>query len=309
MNGSTALGFHESMARHSRSFSLAARLLPRNGRDDVAVLYAWCRACDDAVDLAPVPQRAAALQTLFAELDLVHSDAVPQTPMLRALQGVVRRHQIPRVYMEELLRGMQMDVDGVVYNSLEELWVYCFRVAGTVGLMMCHVLGVSRPEALRHAAHLGMAMQLTNICRDVREDWENHRLYIPQALLPAAAVGWRSSLGGEIPLPARSHLAGAVDQLLQHASRFYASADRGLPMLRWRTAMAVAAARHIYAGIGGMLARRQFDVVAPRAVVPTSQKMWMMARACAASLRYALRRFVPVRLTAPARFPNDILPL
>ena len=173
---------HRVINRHSKSFAFALRLLPAHRRDDVAMLYAWCRYVDDAVDLAPPHRQQQALAKLRRELTMVYGTTTLTSPVLGGFQQVVRRRRIPRGYPEALVEGMAMDVSGTRYRDLEHLLLYCYRVAGVVGLMMCHVLGVRDAvgaRALHHAAHLGIAMQLTNICRDVAEDWERNRLYIP----------------------------------------------------------------------------------------------------------------------------------
>lgn len=285
------------LAAGSKSFALAARLLPRASRDDATVLYAWCRRADDAIDLAEIAEQPAALARLEAELDAIDGDGEPPDRLLAALQDVVRRRAIPLDYLHELVAGMAMDVAGVTYPTLDALLAYCFRVAGTVGLMMGHVMGVREPEALRHAAHLGIAMQLTNVCRDVREDAARGRSYVPAALL---AEG-----GGAVPR--------AVERLLAEADRFYASADRGVAALSFRCAFAVRIARLVYARIGRVLAARRFDPFAGRAVVSTPRKLWLVAHAGLLAIAEAPRRirarFSPAPLARTVRFPHDVLPI
>src|SRR4051812_35201095 len=148
------------LAKNSKSFALAARLLPPEVARNVVVLYAYCRRADDEVDLAPAAEQPERLERLRAELGRVFAPAGPDDPALASFQQVVRECEIPRVYLDELLHGMQMDVERVAYRNVPELALYAHRVAGVVGLMMCHVMGVRDPRALEHAAHLGIAMQL-----------------------------------------------------------------------------------------------------------------------------------------------------
>jgi phytoene synthase len=299
---------------HSKSFALASKLLPSGSRDNAAVVYAWCRHADDAVDLVPLREQRPALERLRSELDGVYADQPLADPVLGAFQQVAEQQSIPREYPEELLAGMQMDADGTDYESVDRLLRYCFRVAGTVGLMMCHVMGVQQPGAVRHAAHLGMAMQLTNICRDVAEDWARGRLYIPEPMLEACgASGLRSELGGPLPRAARGPLAAAVRRLLAEANRFYRSADQGLPMLSWQAALAVRTARLVYSRIGRRIERSGCDVFAGRMYVPRHAKLRLLARAMAEAAAEAparLRhRFDPIPLSQVVRFPNDVLPV
>jgi phytoene synthase len=270
----------QTLAAHSRSFSLAARLLPAGSRDEAAVLYAWCRRADDAIDEAPPGEQRARLAGLERELYDVYAGAPQSQTQLAAFQQVVERRHIPAHYPGELLEGLRMDTVGQRYQSVQQLVVYCYRVARTVGLMMCHVLGVRSPRALQYAAHLGIAMQLTNICRDVAEDWQRGRLYIPDELLARLGTpGLDSELGRPLPASARGPLSRAIADLLALADRYYRSGDRGLPALPLRAAFAVRTARLVYAAIGRRLAEQQYDVLAGRAIVPTWMKLWLTAKA------------------------------
>ncbi len=292
------------IAHHSKSFDLASRLFPRGRRDEVAALYGWCRLCDDAVDLAPRDGHAEALEGLRESLRGIYAGAPQEDPVRHCFQEVVRRRRIPIEYPEELLAGMAMDVEHAGYDTLEELLVYCWRVAGTVGLMMSHVMGVSEDRAAAHAAHLGIGMQLTNICRDVVEDWQQGRLYLPLELVGPGLSAWlRDALAApdRPPLPdsARGELAGAARQLLARADAYYASADRGLAYLEPRSALAVRTARLVYAEIGRRIEARGGDVLRGRAVVSSGRKLWLVARAL---LRFAAerRQWPDRKLIAPA---------
>ncbi len=261
---------HRILAHHSKSFAFAGRLLPPWCRDDAAALYAWCRRCDDAVD-GPrnADARAAAVVQLRAELARIYGGGVENDPVLAGFQEVVRRHAIPRRYAEELVDGMAMDVGEVRYQTFDELLLYCYRAAGTVGLMMAHVMGVRNWSVLRRAVDLGVAMQLTNICRDVAEDERRNRVYLPKDVLEACRRPGDPQ--GEVPR--------AVAELLRRADEFYASADAGLTALPVRCAIGIRAARLIYAELGRVIARRHFDVRAGRAVVSRGRKTWLALRA------------------------------
>jgi phytoene synthase len=297
---SEALALSERViAQKSKSFRLASRLLAPEVRAAAVILYAWCRRCDDAVDEALISSaRRDAVQRLEAELDGIYRGELQADPLLQAFQALVQSHDIPRTYPRELLDGMAMDAADTHYATLEELLVYCYRVAGTVGLMMCHVMGVSDPRALRRAAHLGIAMQLTNICRDVAEDRALGRVYLPRELLASA------------PVPR------VVRELLDLADRFYRSGDRGLARLDWRSALAVRSARLIYAAIGTRLRMAGCDPSRGRAVTPAWWKLLLVGRALYCAVlelpRRALSRLSPVRSALPLqtlRYPRDVLPL
>jgi phytoene synthase len=268
------------LQKHARTFSLAARFLSEETAEYAAATYAWCRRADDAIDLAPRHAHAEALETLRAELDLVFSDEDAADPVLGGFQTVVRARAMPRLYCDELLLGMNMDAEDVSYETLGDLLVYCYRVAGTVGLMMAHVLGVRDEAALPAAAQLGMAMQLTNICRDVAEDHERGRCYLPSELLgPQAAALIRDSHGTDFPDEAKRDAGRVRGVLLSHADRYYAAADEGLRALDWRSSLAIGVARRGYAAIGTVVRRRGVHRINGRAFVRRTGKLLIALRA------------------------------
>jgi len=253
------------LRHHAKSFTWGARLLPRRYRRDAAAIYAWCRRCDDAVDHAPDAATAArAVVRLRGELDRIYAanDQALELgdPVLAGFREVVRRRRLPRIHADELIDGMEMDLGRVRYQTFDELLVYCHRVAGVVGLMMARVMGVTDERVLARAADLGIAMQLTNICRDVAEDAGLDRVYLPAELLGA----------GE---------SAAVAELLCRADGYYRSGDRGLAALPAGCEAAIRAARLIYADIGRVIAGRGFDVRAGRARVSGPRKLWLAVRA------------------------------
>jgi phytoene synthase len=289
-----AFAHRASIERHSRSFALASRLLPRRAGERAAVVYAWCRRADDAIDESSVETPDGALARLRHELDELYADGSASDPVLAAFRAVLRDTDIPWQYPADLLAGMEMDVTEHAYEHCADLLVYCYRVASTVGLMMCHVMGVSQVAALRHAAHLGIAMQLTNICRDVHEDWRRGRLYLPDELLVRHGVhGLIERRGEPFPADAVDGCRGAIAELLGLADRYYASSDIGLDYLSWRCALGVNAARRIYSAIGLELGRQRWDVRAPRAVVSTSRKLWLCAQAAGSTLSRRLTSLRP----------------
>ena len=308
---------HHMLATGSRSFALATRLLSRRTADRAAVVYAWCRRADDAVDLCAPADAGAAVARLRDELSRLYTGGAANDPTLVAFAAVVDETAIPIAYPSALLDGMARDASGAPYATLDELYGYGYQVASTVGLMMSHVFGVRDDHALRHAAHLGIAMQLTNICRDIVEDWDRGRLYLPDELCAEVGAGLlRRRLGEPVEALPRAAIARAVERLLAVADRFYRSGDRGIWALPWRAGMAVRAARQIYAQIGHQLARHGFDPLAGRTIVPAWRKAWLAAVAGAAQLAGAPAAIghriggrPPRSPTRVLRFPDDVLPL
>jgi len=286
------------LARHSKSFALAGRLLPPRVREQAAAVYAWCRTGDDAVDATPPAATIAAPDDPGAavvrardSLREIYEGEEPADPVGRAFREVVRERRIPRLYPDEMLAGFEMDARGTRYLTVDDLALYCYRVAGTVGLMMCHVMGVGDARALRPAAQLGMAMQLTNICRDVLEDWDRGRVYLPDELLGAGeAERLRACIGEPLPAELDPALRRAVSRLLELAGPLYRSGDEGLRWLRWPCALSARTARLVYSAIGDVITRRGCDVRAGRAVVSTTGKIGRLARALGGQLLDAPRR-------------------
>lgn len=293
--------------KHSKSFSLASLLLGPELRDRASGLYAYCRRADDAVDLVAPRDAARAVLGLRSELSDVYAGKSLTEPVLVEFQRLVFETNLPREYPEALLEGFHDDATDKRYETLFDLYHYCWCVAGSVGAMMCHVLGVRRERAVRHGVHLGMAMQLTNICRDVSEDWERGRLYLPAELVPGL-----SRQLGERTLP-RSYTeacALAVRRLLAEAEVLYASGDAGLPYLSFRSRLAVATARRVYSSIGHRILASGADVRAGRAVVPDSEKALHVLHATVSSTALSLTTppFRAVKLEHTVRFPEDVLP-
>jgi phytoene synthase len=297
----------------SKSFALAGRILPPHSRLDAQLIYAWCRYVDDAIDDAPDVIRPQALVTLRRQLDALYGTAPLDRSLWEALREVIARRQIPQAHFATLLDGMQMDVEHTYYQTFDELRLYCHRVAGVVGWLMVCVLGISDPRALRPAAHLGIAMQLTNICRDVVEDWENGRLYLPEDLL--ARQGLRelhAQLGQPFPRREYQAIAAVVAELLDIAERHYQVGDSGLCALPARSAFAVRTARLVYSAIGTRIRANACDVLRGRAVVAWPTKLQLLARSALDSVREMPNRLIhpqaEVALNRVPVYPDDLLP-
>jgi len=261
----------------SRSFALAARLLPGSLAEAATGLYAFCRVADDAVDeAADAAQRRAALAMLQRRLELLCAGCPADHPEDRALAALMAGYGIPRTLPAALLEGFAWDADGCVYDTLAELEAYAVRVAGSVGMMLCLLMGERRPVQLARACDLGVAMQLTNVARDVGEDAGRGRLYLPSDWLRAEGVApadWLRRPRHD------ARLAAVVTRLLGRAEALYRSADAGVAALPRRCRPGIRAARLIYADIGRALGARGFDAIEGRAVVSSARKLQLLAAA------------------------------
>ena len=198
------------------------------------------------------------------------------TPADRALAAVVRQFAIPRALLEALLEGFEWDAEGRRYDTLDDLHAYAARVAGSVGAMMALLMGVRSPDAVARACDLGVAMQLSNIARDVGEDARNGRLYLPREWLHEAGIEPERWLASPTFEPA---LGGVVRRILDAADVLYARVDAGVACLPLGCRAGINAARFLYADIGHEVARRGLDSVSQRAVVPASRKARLLVRA------------------------------
>jgi 15-cis-phytoene synthase len=262
----------------SRTFAAAARLLPRRLRASATALYAFCRVADDAIDLeGSDPSAVARLQ---ARLDaLCEGQPQPFAPD-RAFAAVVRQHAIPRALPQALLEGFAWDAQGRRYEDLSALRAYAARVAGSVGAMMALLMGARSSGAVARACDLGVAMQLTNIARDVGEDARNGRLYLPLAWMREAGL----DPDGFLARPRHdAALASVVARLLGAADELYEQAAAGVAMLPLGCRAGIHAARLMYAEIGHQLERKRIDCVQSRAVVPATRKIVLALAAVAAT--------------------------
>ncbi len=265
------------LAHHARTFHLASLLLEPDCRDDVAIVYAFCRLVDDTVDEAADPQHAlTAIKTLQRQLE-----GEDPTPLIAAFSGICDRYGIPRSAPRELIYGVGSDVGPVRVQNDEELLRYSYRVAGTVGLMMSPLIKVTAPHARFHAIDLGIAMQLTNICRDVLEDAQRDRVYLPASRLREAGTSQEALLQGCADPEAVSLV---VRQLLALAEDYYASGEAGLRYIPTRPRAAIAAAARMYRAIGLQLLERGADPLQGRTIVPLEDKLLWLLRGLVAAL-------------------------
>ena len=253
----------DAIQKGSQSFAAAAALFDPATRADAEMLYAWCRHCDDVIDgqtlgqdrvAVPPEQVRATLENLYAKTRSALAGEPQSDPAFAAFQAVALRRGIPETWAIELIDGFAMDVSGVRYDQFEDTLKYCWHVAGAVGVMMALVMGVKPDDltTLRRAQDLGLAFQLTNIARDLVEDAQNGRVYLPEVWLDEADLP-----ADQIAAPERREsLAWLAQTLMEAAEPYYDSARWGLRALPFRSAWAVAAARAVYRQIGVEVLRR-----------------------------------------------------
>jgi phytoene synthase len=271
---------------HARTFYFASHALPARKRSDAYAVYAFCRYVDDEIDLAPgEAERVSAFAKLGKILDAAYqpesSDGLLSSlSWLRSFCETIHRRSIPRSYFEDLLAGVEMDRGRVRIANWEELERYCYHVASVVGLIMVHVLTEPAPELLKPAADLGTAMQLTNILRDIAEDWQRDRLYLP--LDELAKFGLTEE---DI---ARQRMGDSFQALMRfqigRARAYYSYADAGIVLLPDDGARYCARLMStIYGAILDEIERANYQVYRGRVRVSFARKLGLAMQAWCAS--------------------------
>ncbi len=270
----------ELMRGGSKSFFAASRLLPARLRPPAIALYAFCRLADDAIDEGDDP--VLAMVDLKSRLAAIYAGRPGAEDADRALTIVVHRYAIPSGLLEALLDGFLWDSQGRRYETLADVEAYGARVAGTVGAMMSLIMGAGSDTAIARACELGVAMQLTNIARDIGEDARNGRLYVPRAWFREIGMDADAWLAEPV-FDAR--IAGFTQRLLLRADTLYQRGEFGLSELPWDCRPAIQAARLVYAEIGKQLERQGLNSIDRRTVVSTARKLALIARATSAALK------------------------
>jgi 15-cis-phytoene synthase len=264
----------------SHSFFAASLALPKSVREGATGLYAFCRMADDAIDLGI--DKAAALHVLRARLDRIYAGDPHDATADRAFANAVSHFAIPKAFPLALLEGFAWDCGNRRYDNLSQLKAYSVRVAGSVGAMMAMVMGVRNPALIARACDLGVAMQLTNIARDVGEDARCGRLYLPLDWLRAVHIDAEAWLAHPV---FSDNLSTVIERLLAAAEVLYARSDAGTANLPRACRPGMYAARLLYSEIGREVARRGFDSVTQRAVVSWQRKARILADAAFAATR------------------------
>ena len=258
----------------SKTFFAASRLLPPRVRTAAIALYAFCRVADDLVDEAA--EGDVPLEVLKARLDAIYAGTPLDHVEDHALSLVVQQYKLPRHLLDALIEGFAWDAAGRIYDSIEDLHAYAARVAGSVGAMMSWIMGPQSMDTLARACELGVAMQLTNIARDVGHDARIGRLYLPRRWLIEAGIQPEAWLAQ----PTFSHpLSVVVTRLLDEADRLYKQAHSGIAALPPDCRAAICAASMIYAEIGHQLRRDGLNSVDKRTVVSATRKLMLLASA------------------------------
>ena len=262
--------------REARNFYFAFLTLPAAQRRAIYVAYTFCRYCDDSVDAEGThDEKLARVNRLRAMLSEAYAGQATQ-PLFIGLNDVATTYRIPQEYFQEVLNGVESDLVKTRYADFEELRRYCYQVASAVGLICIHIFGYRGGETARqHAIDLGLAMQITNICRDVREDWEFGRVYLPQDEMARFGVTEADIAAGVVT----DGIAALLRFQIERARGFFASGRQLLPYLPPRSRACPAALGLIYGGVLNRIERAEYNVFSQRVALSKAAKLRLMAQA------------------------------
>lgn len=264
--------------RSASNLALAFRLLPRDKRIGMSALYAFCREVDDVADEDSVPaaERREKLAAWRADVERACAGGKPQFIVNQELQIIIQQFRLPFHYFDELLKGVEMDLDVSRYADYDQLELYCYRVASVVGLLSIEIFGYRNPACREYAVYLGKALQFTNILRDVRADGARGRIYLPQNELTHFGVGEDEILAGDYS----TRFADLAASVAKRARRFYQLARETLPQEDRRAMIAAELMGSVYWRLLRKLEERRFDVFGPRPPGLTrTQKAVLIVRA------------------------------
>jgi 15-cis-phytoene synthase len=257
----------------AKNFYYSFLALPKPKREAMCALYAFMRVCDDLSDEAGATREA--LDDWRAQLDQALEGEPPAHPIWPALADTVRRFNIPRPYLYDMMDGVTSDIAFTQPETFEDLYRYCYRVAGVVGLSITHVFGFSHASALRMAEQCGIAFQITNILRDVAEDARNGRTYIPGELMRKHGVTLEHMTGSSAP----EALRALLKELGARAEGYYQSSRPLIGMVQQDSQAALWALIEIYTRLFARIEGSGYEVLERRHRVPTAEKLWILGRA------------------------------
>lgn len=262
-------------ANYSKSFFLSSAMLPKEKRWDTYALYSFCRFADNIVDNPrnrSVRNLIDEVNYMEKELNLAYKYGESEHPIIKPLVIVMHKHDMPIVYPLELLEGVKMDLEKDRYNSFEELYTFAYRVAGVVGLMMTYILGYRDKSALKYAEKLGVAMQLTNILRDIKEDKDMGRIYMPLDELKHFGLTENDFL--------KENMNDAMYKFIRfqvkRANDYYHQAHDGIKMLSRDSQFAIYSASKIYQSILFKIEARHFNPFLGRVFVNQGKKLLIL---------------------------------
>jgi phytoene synthase len=263
-----------SVAQHVTNFYYSFVFLPREKRRAIEAVYAFARRGDDIVDSGLAPEEARRQLARYRQaLDACYAEqgAAFEEPEMAALAASIREFKIPRQPFEDLILGLEMDLNGVRYETFDDLSLYCYRVASTIGLIAIEIFGYTDPRTRDYAVNLGKALQLVNILRDVQSDARRGRIYLPREDLDRFGVRPEELLSGVNSEPFIELMQFECDR----ARRLFATARQFLSPQDRRAMVAAEIMAAIYWRLLGRIQKRRYNVFGERVRLPALEKLWI----------------------------------
>jgi 15-cis-phytoene synthase len=275
MNVEQSYAHCEQVARaQAKNFYVTFLLLSRDQRRAMCAIYAFMRYCDDLSDDAGIADRAAAIAAWSEDLKSTLAGQPPNNPIWPAFADAVARFKIPHQYFHDMITGVSSDLEPRKVETFDDLYRYCYHVASVVGLTIVHIFGFENPEALKLAEKCGIAFQLTNILRDVREDAENDRIYWPAEDLQRFGVSQQDLRGPALTPALKKMLAFEA----QRAHEYYNESAPLVGMVHRESRASLRALIGIYSRLLDKIEAADYDVFSQRVRVPTPEKLWILLR-------------------------------
>lgn len=266
----------EITRRQAKTFYAASRFLPKDKRQAAYAIYAICRAADDSVDNAESNSAALNLVKIKEKIERAYGNVALNDNLLSVFRETTQKYKIPKSYFDEMLAGMQMDITKNRYATFDELYLYCYRVAGVIGLLMLKIFGEAQQEAQKYAADLGIALQITNILRDIKEDFARNRIYLPLEEMKRFGVTPEYVSQEKID----QNFIALIKFLSDLAKLYYGNSAKGIRMINSRRCRFVACAiKDIYAQILKEIEKNNYDVYSKRLYVNTPKKVTILLKA------------------------------
>jgi len=255
---------------YAKTFYFASHFLDREKRYAAYSIYAVCRISDNAVDDTDSCDGPGRLQRVEKNIKAAYSNQVLHDKILLAFRETINTYQIPEQYFDDLIQGMHLDLNKKRYDDFNELYDYCYKVAGVVGLIMLKIFGQTSKEANDYAVCLGIAMQLTNILRDIKEDYQRGRIYLAQDEMEKYGIAQNNIASEQID----EKFIHFMQFQIQRAKTYYEESSCGIPMIpNMRSRLVVCLMKEIYAGILTSIEKNNFDVFSRRARVCLFKKL------------------------------------
>lgn len=269
---SAKVGFQISAGitkKFAKTFYFASRFLPKEKKNAAFSIYAVCRMSDESVDNSKINDAAQRLAKIKENIHALYAGYEPQDSVWIAFKQTINKYNIPAQYFYELIEGMHMDLIKNRYENMEELYNYCYRVASVVGLIMLKVLGYKDSRAEQYSVNLGVAMQLTNILRDIKEDFLRGRIYLPQDELKKYGISENNLFNEHVDENFISFLKFKIDQ----ARQYYYQSKAGIKMISdVRSRLVILVIKELYSDILNSIEKNNYDVFSRRVHLNNVQK-------------------------------------